>query len=391
MDIGGINIIPENDPERVAALERYQIAGSQREIAFDSICQLACDLFAVPASHISFLDADTEYIKAEVGLNGVQRVGRAEGFCALAILQPEVMLIEDASKHQVLATHPYVTGEVMIRFYAAAPVITPDGYIIGTLCLIDQTPRGLSVKEQQLLQRLAKVVMEQTELRNDNINLVQQRDKFIETASHEMRTPLTSLKAAAQLLNQRGKDDSTLITQVNKSVEKLSGLINDMFDAIRLKEKIFELKRNAFDLETLLDNCIAYVRQVHKKELVIEGERNVNLIADMEKIERVLINLIQNAFKYAPGSTVTLQLKKIPGFVKFSVIDLGPGIAPDKLPNIFRRYFRSDPSGIQTGLGLGLYISAEIVKQHGGDIGVESQSGSGSIFWFTLPANRPIP
>src|SRR5579862_391697 len=99
MNINGFNIIPENDSLRVAALERYQIAGSERETAFDSICRLACELFAVPISHISFLDAHTEHIKAEVGLSGVESVGRAEGFCALAILQPEVMLIEDASRH----------------------------------------------------------------------------------------------------------------------------------------------------------------------------------------------------------------------------------------------------------------------------------------------------
>src|ERR1700743_892555 len=144
----GIDIIPENDAERVAALERYQIAGSAKETAFDSICRLACELFAVPISHISFLDANTEYIKAAVGLGEIESVGRAEGFCTLAILQPEVMLIEDASKHPILASHPYVTGEIMIRFYAAAPVITPDGFIIGTLCLIDQTPRSLSTKER---------------------------------------------------------------------------------------------------------------------------------------------------------------------------------------------------------------------------------------------------
>ncbi|MDN3548167.1 GAF domain-containing sensor histidine kinase [Mucilaginibacter aquaedulcis] len=385
--IRGANFIPENDAERVAALERYQIIGSQRETAFDSICRLACELFSVPFSHISFLDADTEYIKAEVGLQGIERVGRAEGFCALAILQPEVMLIEDASRHAVLASHPYVTGNLMIRFYAAAPVITPDGFIIGTLCLIDQTPRGLSDKEQELLQHLARVVMEQTELRNDNINLLQQRDQFIEVASHEMRTPLTALKAAAQILDKKHPEDSILVAHVNRSVQKLSNMVNDMFDAIRLKEKTFNLNRTSFSLSTLIVNCLDHIRLVSKIELQIEGESNFKIIADEVKIERVIINLVQNAIKYAPGSTITIHTQKLPGFAKINVTDRGPGIEPQKLPHIFRRYYRSDPSGIQTGLGLGLYISAEIVKQHGGDIGVDSQPGIGSTFWFTLPVS----
>lgn len=382
----GIDTIPENDAERVAALERYQIAGSEKETAFDSICRLACELFAVPISHISFLDANTEYIKAAVGLGDIASVGRSEGFCTLAILQPEVMLIEDASKHHILASHPYVTGEIMIRFYAAAPVITPDGFIIGTLCLIDQTPRSMNGKEQELLQRLAKVVMEQTELRNDNINLLSQRDKFIEVASHEMRTPLTALKAAAQVLGIKHPDDASLIAQVNKSVQKLSGMANDMFDAIRLTEKTFDLKRTFINLAIIVNNCRDYIKLVAKKDLIIEGDTSVNLTADTEKIERVLTNLLQNALKYAPGSAITIGVEKLPGFVKVDVKDNGPGIPADKLPHIFRRYYRSDPSGVQTGLGLGLYIAAEIIKQHGGDIGVNSEPGKGSTFWFTLPA-----
>ncbi|MBL4675175.1 MAG: GAF domain-containing sensor histidine kinase [Mucilaginibacter sp.] len=387
-NIGGINIIPENDAERIAALERYQIAGSQKETAFDSICRLACELFSVPVSHISFLDADTEYIKAEVGMNGLERIGRAEGFCALAILQPEVMLIEDASQNEIFADHPYVTGETMIRFYAAAPVITPDGFIIGTLCLIDQSPRKLNDKERELLQHLAKVVMEQTELRNDNINLVQQRDQFIEIASHEMRTPLTALKAAAQIIGRKNPEDTGIVSQIDKSVQKLSGMVNDMFDAMRLTKSSFDLNRTSFSLEALVDDCREHIRLVSKKELLVEGESNFKISADKEKIERVLINLIQNALKYAPGSEVVVKTEKIAGSVKLSVTDMGPGIPADKLPLIFRRYYRLDPKGIQTGLGLGLYISAEIVKQHGGDIGVISEPGEGCTFWFTIPAGN---
>lgn len=385
--IGGINIIPENDAERVAALQRYQIAGSQREAAFESICRLACELFAVPVSHISFLDADTEYIKAEIGLDGLERLGRAEGFCALAILQPEVMLIEDASKHDIFANHPYVTGETMIRFYAAAPVITPDGFIIGTLCLIDQSPRKLNSKEKELLQHLAKVVMEQTELRNDNINLVHQRDQFIEIACHEMRTPLTALKAATQILSQKHPGDAGLIMQINKSVKKLTGMVGDMFDAMRLTKRSFDLNRSAFVLQTLINNCREHIQLVYKKELHIEGDSNIKLNADEEKIDRVLVNLVHNALKYAPGSDIIIKIEKMPAFVKIFVIDQGPGIPADKLPLIFRRYFRLNPEGVQTGLGLGLYISAEIIKQHGGDIGIDCESGKGCSFWFTLPTS----
>ena len=391
-NVYGINIIPENDPERVAALRRYQIINSHRETAFDSICELACELFSCPISHISFLDEDTEYIKAEVGLNGMDKVSRGVGFCSIAILQPEIMLIEDTLNHELFARHPYVTDKLSIRFYAAAPVVTPDGYIIGTMCLIDTRPRTMTTQEKQLLQKLARVVMEQTELRYNNISLLEQRDKFIAIASHEMRTPLTSLKGSIQLLQHHNTGEKSSISdrmldQVSKSVNKLTYLVEDMFEASRMNEKKFDLERKQFELGALIDDCLYYVKAAGKYEIKIEGDASIQLFADARKIEQVLVNLVENAIKYAPASRViALSIDRFPGYVRISVTDKGPGIAPDILPHIFRRYFRPEQSFAQTGLGLGLYICAEIVKEHGGDIGVESEPGKGSSFWITLPA-----
>jgi signal transduction histidine kinase len=390
-NVYGINIIPDNDAERVAALQRYQILNTHRETAFDSICELACEIFSCPISHISFLDADTEFIKAGVGVDGIERVSRGVGFCSVAILNPEIMLIEDTHTHKLFTNHPYVTGELKIRFYAAAPVITPDGYVIGAICIIDTQPRSMTEKEQQLLLKLGKVVMEQIELRFNNISLLQQRDKFITIASHEMRTPLTALKGAIQILHDRSDKisqevNNRLMDQANKSVNKLSNLVNDLFEASRLAEKDFGLERTSFKLRTLIEGATDFIKITGKYELRIEGDADLQVVADEQKIEQVIVNLVENAVKYAPNSPVIyIDIDKIPGFVKVQVTDKGPGIAPGKLPHIFRRYFSSEPGNIQAGLGLGLYICAEIIKQHGGDIGVETELNKGSTFWFTLP------
>lgn len=390
-NVYGINIIPDNDMERVAALQRYQILNTHRETAFDSICELACELFSCPISHISFLDADTEFIKAGIGVDGIERVSRGVGFCSVAILRPEIMLIEDTLEHSLFANHPYVTGELKIRFYAAAPVITPDGYVIGALCIIDTQPRSMTEKEQQLLLKLGKVVMEQIELRFNNISLLQQRDEFIAVASHEMRTPLTALRGAIQILHDRSDKippevNNRLVDQANKSVNKLSHLVNGLFQASWITNKNFDLERTSFKLSTLIEDACDFLRITGKFDIQIEGDTNVHVVADEQKIEQVIVNLVENAIKYAPGSrTVHIKIDKMPGFVRVGVTDNGPGIPSDKLPYIFRRYFRSEPSNVQAGLGLGLYICAEIIKQHGGDIGVETELDKGSTFWFTLP------
>ena len=124
-----------------------------------------------------------------------------------------------------------------------------------------------------------------------------------------------------------------------------------------------------------------------KHNLVFGGDRDLEIHADEHRIDQVVVNFVNNAVKYAPDSKdICLNVEKIGNMAKISVKDTGPGIAPDKIPHLFSRYYRADYSGSQySGLGLGLYISAEIVKRHGGEIGVDSELGKGSTFWFKLP------
>jgi signal transduction histidine kinase len=241
------------------------------------------------------------------------------------------------------------------------------------------------------LTRLAQVVMEQTELRLSNLNLLQQRDEFIDIAAHEMRTPLTTLKVSMQMLKAKLSDSEhkvadRMIEQANRGVNKLTRLVNDLFDVSRLNERNLVFDKTVFPIGQLVENCCEYATIMGGYKLEVTGNRDLQTVGDQAKLEQVLINLIDNAVKYAPKSkTIYIDFKEESGFVRVTVTDKGPGIAADKLPHLFRRYFRSDPNSVQSGLGLGLYIAAEIVKHHGGDIGVESQPGEGASFWFTLP------
>ena len=117
---------------------------------------------------------------------------------------------------------------------------------------------------------------------------------------------------------------------------------------------------------------------------------NLQIYADADRIGQVIINFINNAIKYAPESDeINVDVTQIGEFVKFSVNDQGAGIAQDKIPHLFDRYFRVDSAGSQySGLGLGLYICSEIIKKHLGEIGVNSEAGKGSSFWFTLPISK---
>jgi PAS domain S-box-containing protein len=218
-----------------------------------------------------------------------------------------------------------------------------------------------------------------------------EKDDFISIASHELKTPLTTLNGSLQLLlrmkNAPAEKMNALLERAGKSMQKVTTLVDDLLNASRVSEGHLYLKKTRFNLSKAIDDCCLHITAAGKYRLISEGEKDVEIEADSERIQRVIINFVNNAVKYAPLSKeIVIRVAREPSNIRLSVIDQGPGIAADKVPHLFERFYRTDESGGQySGLGLGLYISAEIIKKHGGQIGVDSEPGHGSTFWFTLP------
>ncbi|MDZ4792966.1 MAG: PAS domain S-box protein [Bacteroidota bacterium] len=225
--------------------------------------------------------------------------------------------------------------------------------------------------------------------------LQQQKDDFISIASHELKTPITSLKASLQLLN-RIKNEPTadmlpgLIEMANKSLEKVVILIKYLLDASNVNEGQLRLNQKLFTLSHVINECCHSFSIEGTSAIITEGDMELEVYADAERVNQVVINFVTNAIKYAPQSKeIRIRIEKVNEMAKVSVIDKGSGISTEKLAHLFDRYYRADNSGSQySGLGLGLYISAEIIKKHGGQIGVNSELGNGSTFWFTLPTKH---
>ncbi|WP_158798934.1 PAS domain-containing sensor histidine kinase [Pedobacter sp. L105] len=220
----------------------------------------------------------------------------------------------------------------------------------------------------------------------------QRKDDFLSIASHELKTPVTTLKGALQLLdrfkvNPLNPVIPRLIDQANVSIEKITNLMDDLLNTTRTNEGQLHLTKTRFTIAEMLEKCCSHVRMGGKHDLIVQGDENLQIDADEARIDQVVVNLVNNAAKYAPDSReIYLIIEDLGDKARISVKDNGPGIPEDKLSHLFERYYRADYGGVQySGLGLGLYISAEIVKRHGGEIGVDSQVGAGSTFWFTLP------
>jgi len=220
----------------------------------------------------------------------------------------------------------------------------------------------------------------------------QRKDDFLSIASHELKTPITTLKGSLQLLS-RYRDNLNhplvprLVDQANGSVAKITSLIDDLLNTTRTNEGQLHLNDNEFTISEMLDSCCQHIRMSGRHDLIVQGAKDLKVRADEARIDQVVVNFVNNAAKYAPDSReIYLIIEDLGDRVKVCVKDFGPGIPQDKIPHLFDRYYSADYSGAQySGLGLGLYISAEIIKKHGGEIGVDSELGKGSTFWFTLP------
>lgn len=222
--------------------------------------------------------------------------------------------------------------------------------------------------------------------------LQKQKDDFISIASHELKTPITSLKAAIQLLNKYDIQSSNplvpkLLLQAGKSVDQVSALIDDLLNVSRLQQQQLKLNKTKFILGELLTSCASPIELASRQEVRISGDVDLEVFADEHQIAQVVTNFLTNAIKYAPDSVIVeVRAEQQDGHLRVSVTDHGQGIPPNRLKNLFERFYRVEETIHQaSGLGLGLYISAEIIQRHGGKIGAESDLGKGSTFWFSLP------
>ncbi|UOE47055.1 PAS domain-containing protein [Mucilaginibacter sp. SMC90] len=226
-------------------------------------------------------------------------------------------------------------------------------------------------------------------------HLQQQKDDFISVASHELKTPMTSIKASMQLLDRLIKVDPSsdkipqFINRGNNSLNKMQQLVDSLLNVSKITAGQLSLHKTRFPVAQMINECCDHVRLAGTHELELTGDTGLELFADRQRIDQVVVNFVNNAVKYAPDSNrIVIHIAKQNDMAKISVQDFGKGIPEEKIPHLFERYYRVDTSGIQySGLGLGLYISAEIIERHGGEMGVESEVGKGSTFWFTIPLN----
>jgi two-component system CheB/CheR fusion protein len=207
----------------------------------------------------------------------------------------------------------------------------------------------------------------------------------------ELKTPLTSLKAYIQLINRNKdlpEDINFYVKKANESVTKLQNLISDLLDVSRIQAGKLKFNLEPVDIGKLVIACIENAGYIFSSHTIrTEVQSNLNVQGNAERLEQVVMNLVTNAVKYSPeGTEIMICVEEKNGEAEISVADSGIGLSESNIQRIFERFYRVENTKVPAaGLGMGLYISAEIIREHGGRIEVKSKLNDGSRFSFWLP------
>jgi PAS domain S-box-containing protein len=226
----------------------------------------------------------------------------------------------------------------------------------------------------------------------DKVKSEQQRDDLIAFVIHELRSPLSNITLCNTLIEQSIEENdkegvAVYLDKSNKSANRLKLLIQELYDATKAGSGSLQFTKSGFDFTDLVDEVIESVQLLHKThEINKEGEAQVEVYGDRERINQVLTNYLINAVKYSPqADKVNVRLHIENGNAIVAVTDYGKGIPEEKIPHIFDRYYRADASTKIDGLGLGLYLSKQIIDAHGGRTWIKSKENEGSTFYFSIP------
>ncbi len=283
-------------------------------------------------------------------------------------------------------------GRVLDVSLTVSPIHDLEGRVVGA----SKIARDITERKQKELERARSLEREQL-ARAEAEAAVRSRDEFLSVAAHELRTPVTSLRGFAQTLTRQADHTGTLapermlnaLTHIDVQSRKLTNLVNQLLDISRIKAGRLTLERKPTDLYILVRDVIELARaNTQRHTITLHPELPVRAYVDPLRIEQVITNLIDNAIKYSSDGTIAVTITQLNGdLIQITVADQGIGIPVKRRERLFERFYQAHTDGFadSSGMGLGLYISRQIVELHGGTIEAEFPAEGGTRFVINLP------
>lgn len=389
--------IPQGELERIRELHSYAILDTPADPQFDALTELASIVCETPISMISLVDSDRQWFKSRRGLDASE-TPRDISFCSHCVASNDMLVVEDAHRDQRFVDNPLVIGGPHIRFYAGAPLRTPSGACVGTLCVLDREPKALTSAQHRALTSISRSVESQLEwhrkahefqrlhdqlrLTNDNLTT------FMRAASHDLRGPLRTimLMSDAVLPAVRGDEKTQrFVVGIHDAAQRARRLVDDLLTHARVdageQRGPVDLERCVAEVCTDLSDIVsASGAQVTCRGLpVVQGSATAWLV--------IMKNLVENAIKYTPRDrSPRVQIIGVHSArqVCFEVVDNACGIDADCEQRIFEPLVRCHTSEVP-GSGIGLATVHKLITQMGGTVRVRRGDAGGSVFTVSVP------
>ena len=394
--------VPTNEIERLAALHALDVLDSPPEKDFDDIVALAATVCGAPLSLVTLVDTDRQWFKAGTGTD-LTETSRDISFCAHAILSQDLLVVPDAREDARFSVNPAVDIPGGIRFYAGAPLITSDGFAVGTLCVLDSEPRHLDSGQLQALRALARQVTSQLELRRYAVTLAnttarlqeleRHKDELASLVGGELKAPLQLMATYLEGLGRTGYQDPEQAELVGRTtaahVRGLSDLLAHLRSVADAGTGRDSLHMREIDLTRLTQRAVEAVRPIAATKQIWllnqAGGPTLPIIADPVRLEQVITHLLFAAVKYTPyGGRVRVgtEIESGPA-VRLDDMDLPDGVRPDLFPHLYYGALanRADLPGPDRGLA----VAKRILDAHHATVALSDRPGDGTSLHVVFP------
>jgi len=438
--------VPDNEAARLQALRQYEILDTAAEESFDRITRIVSVFLKMPAVRISLVDENHLWFKSRQGFDA-QTIPRDVAVCSHAIMHDEIFVVNDLANDPRFGKNTTATGGRQFRFYAGAPLQTKDNLNIGALCVNDTVPRQLSGEEENFLTDMARLVMDQMELRlagrhaAEEINqrkaveeelqamkanlqeLITERTADLEQAlekaeianrtktdflsnmSHELRTPLNAIigfsamtkgEMFGPLSNDTYRDYAGII---NETGQHLLSVFTELLDLSKIESGAdIKLEESSIDIaKTVMQLAKIVLSRAQDSGIELNTDVAIGLPAlhaDSIRLKQILLNLLDNALKFTKsgGSVVFSAGVDDQMQAYFIIADTGIGIAAENLETVVKPFAQVARviTRAHEGSGLGLPLSKSLVELHGGTLQIESEPGAGTTVTLQFPASRTL-
>jgi len=408
------------NPERLERLRALEVLDTPSEAAFDAIAQLAGRLLNVPVALVSFVDDERQFFKSCVGTipepwMSERQTPLTHSFCQHVVERSEPLVVEDARTHPIVRDNRAI-DDLGVIAYAGMPIVTPDGFVLGSLCAVDGVPRQWTEDELSSLSLLAESINTEIALRTrlqGEVRLRQEidvaraaaeransaKDRLLASVSHELRTPLSGVVGFAELLDDDRLDEEqrSFLEILRTSADRLLHLVDSLLRFVDLQSSTTVSAAAPFDPRRLIESAVRDVSEeaaTKGLEIAAHVDEAVpqTVVAHAEGLRAVLDELVSNALAFTDRGRIDVdaRMEAAPDSgprLEVRVVDTGVGISEERLEEIFAPFsglvHRAD-RGVG-GLGLGLAIAALGVEAMGGTMEVESEEGEGSTFSISVP------